>query len=418
MGGSKKVARFEIAPTFLAVALSGAVLSTLAVVFSIVFSIEYVQWAALIGSLTAILSIILEKFPGRSKYIGALGHREAAELCRLFVEHSPVYIFFKDDKLRHLLLSKNYETLLGKKLEQMIGRGTEALFPAEEAARLDEVDKKVLRKGEPVELVNESHGRVYRTLEFPILRNGRPAYLAGFTMDITEQKKAEEEALKSLREKEALIRELYHRTNNTLQVIRSMLELQIEKCPSNDFARHLVKDAEDRIQAIALVHQMLYESRDLSRIPIKEYVSELAVLVYRSFGVSEERVSLDLCVDNQNIALDTAVPIGLILNELMTNSLKHAFPNRRKGYIKVKLESDSYGVICLRYEDNGVGVPPGFDFYNGDTLGLKLIRSIASQINGDVRFESSGGVSCSISFRALESGPRTDAVDAGVAVGL
>jgi PAS domain S-box-containing protein len=417
MGGSKNVARFNIAPKVVAVALAAAVLSTLAVLFSIVFSIEYMLWAALVGSLTAIVGIILYFFSDRSKFIGAIGHRQAAELCRLFVEHSPVYIFFKDDKLRHLLLSRNYETLLGKNLEQLIGKGTEALFPAEEAARLDEADKKVLREGEPVEVINESNGRVYRTFEFPILRNGRPAYLAGFTIDITEQKKAEERALQSLREKEALIRELYHRTKNTLQVIRSMLELQVEECPSNDFARRLVRDAEDRIQAIALVHQMLYESRDLSRIPIKEYVAELAVLVYRSFGVSEERVSLDLCVDNQSIALDTAVPIGLILNELMTNSLKHAFPNKRKGYIKIKLESDSHGVSRLRYEDNGVGVPPGFDFYNGDTLGLKLIRSIASQINGDVRFESSGGVSCSILFRAFESGQRTDAVDAGVAVG-
>jgi PAS domain S-box-containing protein len=416
MGGSKKAARFEIEPTVLTAALAGAVLSTFAALFSIVFSIESALWIAAAGSLAAVVCIILDIAPRRPKFMSLIGRREAAELCRLFVEHSPVFIFLKDDKLRHLLLSRNYETVLGKPLEQMIGKGTDALFSAEDAARLDEADKKVLRDGEPVDVINESNGRVYRTLEFPIMRHGRPAYLAGFTVDITEQKKAEEQVLQSLREKEALIRELYHRTKNTLQVIRSMLELQVEECPSGDFARRLVKDAEDRIQAIALVHQMLYESQDLSRIPIKDYVSELAMLVYRSFGVSEDRVALDLCVDDQSIVLDTAVPIGLILNELMTNSLKHAFPNRRKGCIKIKITNDCAGVSSLRYEDDGVGVPPGFDFYNGETLGLKLIRSIGSQINGDVRFESSGGVACSISFRAAEPKLRANVVDAGVAV--
>jgi PAS domain S-box-containing protein len=400
MDESRKEARFEIGSTAILAALAASIAAAIASAKLLAGGAAGVApWAALSASVLSAVFIILDVAPLRRPNNSALGRRETAELCRLFVEHSPVFVFFKDHRLRNLLLSRNYETALGKPLERMIGKSSEAMFGAELGARMDASDMRILREGKPFDETSEANGRVYRTLAFPIYRRGRPAYLVGFTVDVTDLKRAEEKALQSLREKETLIRELYHRTKNTLQVVRSMLELQVEEYPQNECARRLVRAAEDRIQAISLVHQMLYESRDLSRILIKDYVAELAALVYRTFGVSEERIRLDLSVEEQSIALETAVPIGLILNELMTNSLKHAFPNRRTGGIRIRLADEGSGACLLSYADDGVGVPPGFDFYNGHTLGLKLIRSIGAQINGDVRFESDGGVICSIAFR-------------------
>lgn len=401
MDVERNEARFEVNSTAILAALAACVAAVGASALALAGRTAGIAtWVALAASLLAAAFIVADIAPRGRHRNGAIGRLETAELCRLFVEHSPVYIFFKDDKLRNLLLSRNYEKSLGKKLEDMIGRTSEAMFGPELGAKMDASDSRIMREGTPFDETNEANGRVFRTLAFPIYRRGRPAYLVGFTLDITDQKRAEEKALQSLREKETLIRELYHRTKNTLQVVRSMLELQAEEYPGSDSARRLVKDAEDRIQAIALVHQMLYESRDLSNIPIKDYVSELAALVYRSFGVSEERISLDLEVAERSLALETAVPVGLILNELMTNSMKHAFPDRRSGGIRILLADEGSGALVLRYSDDGVGVPPGFDFFNRDTLGLKLIRSIGAQINGEVSFEANHGVACSISFKA------------------
>jgi PAS domain S-box-containing protein len=401
MDEEKNEARIEVSSTAILVALAASVAAVAASALALAEGCaSAATWVALAASFSAAAFIVADVAPRRRRRSGAIGRIETAELCRLFVEHSPVYIFFKDDKLRNLLLSRNYEKSIGKKLEDMLGKTSEAMFGPELGAMMDASDRKILLEGKPFDETNEAKGRVYRTLAFPLYRRGRPAYLAGFTLDITEQKRAEEKALQSLREKETLIRELYHRTKNTLQVVRSMLELQAEEYPGSDSARRLVKDAEDRIQAISLVHQMLYENRDLSNILIKDYVSELAALVYRSFGVSEDRISLDLEVAERSLALETAVPVGLILNELMTNSMKHAFPNRRSGEIRILLANEGPDAFVLRYSDDGVGVPPGFDFLNRDTLGLKLIRSIGAQINGEVSFEASRGVACSIAFKA------------------
>ncbi len=217
--------------------------------------------------------------------------------------------------------------------------------------------------------------------------------------DITKLKQADEMIVKSLREKETLIRELYHRTKNTMQVIRGILVLQALKFPANIELQQLVKNTEERIQAISLVHQMLYKSKDLSQISIKEYLHELSALIMKGFGVSADRISLNTKINDQYFLLDTAIPFGLIINELMANSLKYAFPDNRKGMISISLTEGESKNIILQYSDDGVGVPDGFDFRNQNTLGLKLIYNIGeSQMMGKVVMENNNGVSCSVEF--------------------
>ena len=217
--------------------------------------------------------------------------------------------------------------------------------------------------------------------------------------DITERKQAEDKLKASLAEKEVLLRELYHRTKNTLQVIRSMLLLQAATTPENNQVQKLVNDTENRIMAMALVHQKLYQSQDLSRISMQEYIHELADLIMQSSTVIAQNVSLKINVEPLSLLLDTAIPCGLILNELLSNALKYAFPDNRQGEISIRLFRNISENLELWLTDNGMGVPPGFDFRGQNTLGLQIVFEIAEQqMQGRVRFASERGVRCTIEF--------------------
>ncbi len=223
--------------------------------------------------------------------------------------------------------------------------------------------------------------------------------IEGIALDITEQKATEERMLQSLNEKETLIQELFHRTKNTLQLIRGMLILQAVEFSENLELQKLVDDTEKRIMAISLVHQMLYQKQDLSQISIKEYIGDLSSLIMDSFNDTKDRISLNINIIDQYFLLDIAVPFGLIISELMTNSLKYGFPENRKGNISISLSNDGSEKYILRYSDNGAGVPSGFDFRKQSTLGMKLIFDIGEiQMKGRVSLENKEGVSCFFEF--------------------
>lgn len=211
--------------------------------------------------------------------------------------------------------------------------------------------------------------------------------------EIEQRKESEERLTRSLHENETLLHELYHRTKNTLQLIRSFITLEaLELQPSEDIDR-LVRKTEDRINAISLVHGMLYRSRDLSRISIRKYVQDLMELLLAGTAPEEGKVAVDLVVDDLQLLLDTAIPLGLIINELVTNSIKHAFPEGRMGRISLGLAADGECRISLDYRDDGVGVPEGFDLRGQRTLGISLILKIAeNQLKGEVSIERGPGL--------------------------
>jgi two-component sensor histidine kinase/ABC-type amino acid transport substrate-binding protein len=225
--------------------------------------------------------------------------------------------------------------------------------------------------------------------------------------EISEHKKAEERATQSLREKETLLRELYHRTKNTMQIVRSILALQAIKYPANTELQGVAQNTDHSIQSISLVHEMLYKSRDLSRISVKDYIEELARLILTGFGGQDGRVSLSTAIEDGYILIDTAIPFGLILNELMTNAIKHAFPDGRKGTVSIALSTGEPGHMTLRYDDDGVGVPDGFDFQGQGSFGLRLIQNVGEwQMQGRVSFRSERGVHCVVEIPTDLYSPR------------
>jgi PAS domain S-box-containing protein len=221
----------------------------------------------------------------------------------------------------------------------------------------------------------------------------------GMEFVITDRKAYEERLAQALEDKETLLRELYHRTKNTLQVVRSLLLLQAADHPDNEAVQRLVRSSEERIQAIALVHQMLYRGQDLSNVAMAEYVRELASLLVDAYADTGYRVALDLDVADLKMELDVAIPLGLIINELVTNSLKYAFPGGRPGTIGIRFAALEAGRFELSYRDDGVGLPPGFDAERQATLGTKLILNIGGdQLGGTVEFSPPPGFACSIAF--------------------
>jgi PAS domain S-box-containing protein len=578
------------------------------------------------------------------------------EMFDQFLKYSPVYVFFKDENIRPLKLSRNYEQMLGRPLQELLGRNMDELFPSDLAKGMVEDDKKILREGKVIEVDEEFNGRHYRTIKFPILQEGRPKMLAGFTMDVTEQKrseealrkseerfkklidtaydaifiadaetgmiidanaqagvllgmpveqikgmhqsqlhpselaehyrevfrrhlesgraitenlyvcrkdgaripvdisasvielegrrvnqgvfrditqrkrseeahrkseerfrqvaesagewiwevnmeglytysspavekilgysaqeivgqkhffdlfapeireeykkiafevfakkesfkgfinininkngekvlletsglpvfgndgalngycgadtnvtereKAEEQIKASLKEKEVLLREIHHRVKNNLQVISSLLNLQSGYI-TDQRALELFKECQTRVRSMSLIHERLYQSEALSRLSFSGYAQALIEDLFHSYGADRGMVSYSLDIINQPMKIDTAIPCGLIVNELVSNSLKYAFPGYHKigrpGLIKISLVREGDGSLALSVSDNGIGMPQGFNINKVESLGLQLVTTLVEQLDGRLEVKNKDGACLRIIFRA------------------
>ncbi|MBN8216569.1 MAG: PAS domain S-box protein [Spirochaetes bacterium] len=216
--------------------------------------------------------------------------------------------------------------------------------------------------------------------------------------DVTESRLSESRLRASLAEKEVLLRELYHRTKNNMQVISAMMNLHARASTDAAFIA-LCRDMEARIQSMALVHQKLYQGRSLSSIRIREYAQELCALLRTSYRAPEERIAVSCEVEDLLFPIDLAIPCGLVLSELLSNSFKHAFPGDRRGTIRVGLARSVQGLIEIRFRDDGAGFPDGFDPMRDGHMGLQGLSGIVGhQLGGRVRFEPGPGVSCVLQF--------------------
>jgi two-component sensor histidine kinase len=183
---------------------------------------------------------------------------------------------------------------------------------------------------------------------------------------------------------------------NNLQVIASLISMQLRKL-ENAVARQALEECQMRVLAIALIHEKLYQSRDYGRVPFSDYIRSIAGNVFDAAGVSQGGVALELHIEPVALPVDTAIPCGLIVNELITNAVKHAFPRERRGTVRVEL-SASGGRVRLSVGDDGVGLPADFDMAKSRTLGIQLISTLAQQLNATVEVERDRGSTFRVSF--------------------
>jgi two-component system sensor kinase len=205
-------------------------------------------------------------------------------------------------------------------------------------------------------------------------------------MDITDRKNAENKIKKSLKEKELLLREIHHRVKNNMQIISTLLTLQSAQINDQKLIQ-LYRESQDRIQAMALIHEKLYQSKDISQINLREYVESMVSDLLYSYERDSRIIEADLDVEDILMNIDTAVPCGLIINELVSNSLKYAFPDDH-GTVKIYLRRLNDEGYCLKVSDDGIGLPEDFDtekIEKIDTLGLQIVNNLVNQIEGVLR---------------------------------
>jgi two-component sensor histidine kinase len=221
--------------------------------------------------------------------------------------------------------------------------------------------------------------------------------LSIFFRDITGRKRTEEQIRASLEEKELLLKEIHHRVKNNLQVVSSLLSLQAGSIKDKQVV-DVLKESQNRVRSMALIHEKLYKSRDLSRIDFAEYIRTLADNLFRSYRIDRNTVTLRLDIDNLSMGIDIAIPCGLIINELISNSLKHAFPGGRMGEIYIRFYSVADKRLELIIGDDGVGLPEDFDFQKTESLGFQLVNILTEQLQGTIKVGNDKGTEFSIKF--------------------
>jgi PAS domain S-box-containing protein len=311
-----------------------------------------------------------------------------------------------DREQRIILFNQGAEKIFGYAVKEALGQPLDMLLPK----RLMEAHRHHIqafagsatiarRMGER----NEILGRRKDGTEFPAEASISKVDVEGQTMltvilrDVTERTLADEKIRTSLREKEALLKEIHHRVKNNLQVVSSLLGLQ-SRVISDPTQRTMFEESQNRVYSMALLHESLYQSDNLSQINFPEYIGQLADYLFRSYGVTPDRIQLRTEFDQIALHMDAAVPCGLIINELLSNSLKYAFPGGRCGEVRIGLHGLENSEIQLVIADNGIGLKNGVDWTTTRSLGLRLVRSLAQQLSATIEVTSEMGMEVQLTF--------------------
>jgi two-component sensor histidine kinase len=317
------------------------------------------------------------------------------------MERLPVGVAIKDTGLRYVYANRYLRDLLGS--EDWRGKRPIDIYPEEAEKALSDAGGRAAA-GENVEsalsLEDASRARRrFRVSQFPIPLSDGSVLIGSVLDDITKLTEAEERLAAALEAKEELLKEVYHRVKNNLTTVASLLSLEAAGI-DDPRARKAFDECQSRIQSMALVHEALYSSGDLSRLNFGPYLATIAERLVYSSGASL-RVNLTIEVENIFLGPEAATPLGLVANELITNSLKYAFPGERRGVLAVRfVRVDSSALFSI--EDNGVGLPPEVDPRTTQSLGLQLVRGLARQAGGAIDFSLGAGFRCRITLPLSE----------------
>ena len=234
----------------------------------------------------------------------------------------------------------------------------------------------------------------------PFTEVGQIAERYNWVMDALQREAAKTES--SLQEKELLLREIHHRVKNNLQVISSLLSLQ-SRYRKDEQAIEMAQESQNRIKVMALIHEKLYRSKDFANVEFNDYIKNLVNDLFASYKVSTSRISLKMDIENISLGIDTAIPTGLIVNELVTNCLKYAFKADKEGEIRISLRLLDDGEKELIVSDNGVGLPDSLDIKKAESLGLRMITNLTERsLHGKVNINKSNGTEFQIIFKEKE----------------
>jgi PAS domain S-box-containing protein len=312
-----------------------------------------------------------------------------------------------DREHRIVLFNQGAERIFGYGADEIRGELLDVLLPARltgvhrrHISAFESSPTQARKMGERSEIL----GRRKDGTEFPAEASISKMIVSGETMftvimrDVTQRMRADDQIKASLREKEALLREIHHRVKNNLQVVSSLLGLQ-SRSIEDRVTRKKFEESQNRIHSMALLHECLYQSDNLSKIHFGPYIQQLADYLFRSYGESNsDRIRLHVDLENLYLDMDTAVPCGLIINELVSNSLKYAFPDGRGGSILIRLRGIEGRMSSLSVSDNGVGLSSGVEWTSTRSLGLRLVRTLSQQLGAQVQLMEGPGTHFRITF--------------------
>ncbi|KNZ32676.1 MAG: hypothetical protein AD742_10670 [Methylibium sp. NZG] len=326
--------------------------------------------------------------------VQAREHAERQErFLREVTDNVPLRIAYADRELRYQFVNKAHCERFGLPREAIIGRTRQELTQQPNAdavrAELQAVLRGEARRFEYEERVGDRHAVIESALVPDVAPDGTVRGFYSASADVTERHRQQRRIELALAERETLLREVYHRVKNNLQIIQSLLNLQRRGLPDG-VARAALADSVERVRAMALVHEKLYQHGSLSAISLREYTHDLLVQIGEAAGAHRRGITLRAEVDAVEAALDVSVPYGLLVAELVSNSLKHAFADDRGGEVCVVLKRDGE-TISLEVRDNGIGLPAGFDLEQPQSMGLQLAASLAEQLGGTLAASNRGG---------------------------
>jgi PAS domain S-box-containing protein len=353
-----------------------------------------------------------------------------ADRFQFAIEAAPTGMIIVDRSGVIVLVNAQVERLFGHSREELVGRAIEVLVPTRLKSGHPDLRSTFFRdpKAREMGAGRDLHGLHKNGTEVPIEIGLSPFatpdgdFVLTSIVDITERKRAErdKEALlaqlrelnaaleqrvdertaklsASLQEREVLLQEVHHRVKNNLQVISSLINMQVRKLEDRA-SKEALEECQTRVQAIALIHEKLYQSRDFAQVPFSDYARSLATSVLRATGRSLGDVQLELAIEDVALPVDKAIPCGLVLNELITNALKHAFPGDRRGTIWIELARLEDGRVRLAVKDDGVGMPAELDSSKSASLGLQLIAILAEQLEGALVVSKDDRTTFEVSF--------------------
>jgi PAS domain S-box-containing protein len=304
-----------------------------------------------------------------------------------------------DTEGKILFLNKVFEKLSGCKLEEFIGKSFAPLFDGEDLKRATNLYVRTLKGESPQEEVYFKDTGVLCEYKSLPLRNeeGEIIGVLGTARDVTERKKTDEQIKASLKEKEVLLDEVHHRVKNNLQIISSLLDMSSMKT-RNQEAIALFAESRNRVDSMALIHSQLYESERFDRIDMGRHIQQLSGNLLNIYS-KEQTITLDIKSANVYLPVTQAVPCALVLNELISNSLKHAYRDGQKGTMSIIMRQANDGTTLLKVQDDGLGIPEDIEIERVKSLGLKLVRNIVyKQLNGEIEVVRNKGTEFIIKF--------------------
>ena len=331
---------------------------------------------------------------------------ESPELLAQIFELAPDAKLLVDTGGRIIKANALAEQMFGHDRRDLVGQHIELLIPKRFVTRHVEYRNGYLGspRTRPMGAGVELFAQRKDGSEFPVdimlspVNTGAGTLALAVIRDVTERKNAESEAQRA---REMYLKELHHRVKNNLQVISSLLFLQ-STYTVDPATLEILKESQNRVKSIALIHEKLYRSPDLTKIDFAEYVRDLVSDLFRTYGVNQGAVVFQMHVENMSLEIDTAIPCGLIINELVSNVLKHAFPAGRTGQVSMDLSRVGEREYMLTIQDDGVGFPKGYDWRTSTSLGLKLVIDLTRQLDGKLEVETEKGTTFRITFKEVQ----------------